>query len=292
MKSTKRPAPSWAVHVHASLHTCGFWVMCSLVSVAVREAVRAANEVHKKASSLLSCSCSCIPAYMWVLSHVQSCVCSYEGGCKWGPEKGISLLSCPLIPAYAEQSQSLFCVLLVFARCIICCCASFCFDRLAHFCFSAFRCTYNSISNVLMQNSAIQTQALTISECQDLCDRWENLPFTSSQCVGFNYNKIEGYCFLYDRELPFQTDVIYDYYERTCPERNLTGDWQHLHETFTNLHGWMAWPWPSANNVLWSYLHARDTHRTVLTLHGVDAFMVGWMLLFDAYLGYPSHYTA
>ena len=91
-----------------------------------------------------------------------------------------------------------------------------------------------------MQSPAIQTQTLTISECEDLCDRWENLPFTSSQCVGFNYNKIEGYCFLYDRELPFQTDVIYDYYERTCPERNLTGDWRRLHETFTNLHGWMA----------------------------------------------------
>ena len=47
------------------------------MSVAVREAVRAANEVHKKASSLLSCSC--VPAYVWGLSHVQSCVCSYEG---------------------------------------------------------------------------------------------------------------------------------------------------------------------------------------------------------------------
>ena len=91
VKSAKRPGPSWAVHVHVSLHMCGVWVVCSLVSVAVREAVRAANEVHKKASSLLSCSCSCIPAYMWVLSHVQSCVCSCEGGCqgcKWSPQKG------------------------------------------------------------------------------------------------------------------------------------------------------------------------------------------------------------
>lgn len=75
-----------------------------------------------------------------------------------------------------------------------------------------------------MQSPAIQTQTLTISECEDLCDRWENLPFTSSQCVGFNYHKTEGYCFLYDTEFRFETNINFDYYERSCAEKNLTGD--------------------------------------------------------------------
>lgn len=75
-----------------------------------------------------------------------------------------------------------------------------------------------------MLSPGIQTQTLTIEECEELCDRWENLPFTSSECVGFNYHKVDGICFLYDTELLFETNVDYDYYERRCAERNLTGD--------------------------------------------------------------------
>jgi hypothetical protein len=84
---------------------------------------------------------------------------------------------------------------------------------------------YSVLNNVIMASPAIQTQTLTVEECKDLCNRWENLPFTSSECVGFNYNKLLSFCFLYDNTNTFTVNNNYDFYERSCNTPNLTGDW-------------------------------------------------------------------
>ena len=93
-----------------------------------------------------------------------------------------------------------------------------------HCSFSARLCRYDAIRSVQMLGSPVQVQILTIAECEELCERWETLPFTSSVCVGFNYENSIGICSLYDTQSSFGTNLNYDFYERRCAERNLTGD--------------------------------------------------------------------
>ncbi|KAK7506491.1 hypothetical protein BaRGS_00001966, partial [Batillaria attramentaria] len=77
-------------------------------------------------------------------------------------------------------------------------------------------CRYNVIRGVVSNSKALMAYTQSVEGCATACDNWETLPFTSFPCIGYNYNILQNFCWIFDQEGQFQTDPEYDYYERTC----------------------------------------------------------------------------
>ncbi|XP_076452127.1 uncharacterized protein LOC143287751 [Babylonia areolata] len=84
-------------------------------------------------------------------------------------------------------------------------------------------CTYSRVAG--RQNTGQTVAAyggMSVAKCEESCNILETLPFTSSVCVGFNYETNLNLCFLYDQSAQLVSNANYDYYQRRCVERDQT----------------------------------------------------------------------
>ncbi|XP_067671780.1 uncharacterized protein [Haliotis asinina] len=79
-------------------------------------------------------------------------------------------------------------------------------------------CTFVHRRNQQMTGGKdIMTAAVGTTECENSCNAFRRR-FEQRQCVGFNFFKSLGMCFLYDTIHFYQGTRMYDFYERVCPQ--------------------------------------------------------------------------
>ncbi|XP_046574832.1 sushi, von Willebrand factor type A, EGF and pentraxin domain-containing protein 1-like [Haliotis rubra] len=79
-------------------------------------------------------------------------------------------------------------------------------------------CTFvRRINQQMIGGKDIMTAAVGTTECENSCNVFRRR-FEQRQCVGFNFFKSLGMCFLYDTIYFYQGTRMYDFYERVCPQ--------------------------------------------------------------------------